>query len=350
MEHPFFRNLKFLAIYAGLWILISGIHIAILVTYYQFSIGIALSDSITFNFIFSLLGIAIWYAVRYSEPKKYKIINLFINHLTISTVIMVIWLSVCIGLLSIWLSDNNEYLSFLHNSILWRIVSGMFLYLIMVLVYYLVIYYNNIQEKLSNETKLKDIIKESELNLLKSQINPHFLFNSLNSISSLTITDAPKAQEMIIKLSDFLRYSISQPENKFSSLKSELENIRRYIEIEQVRFGKKLNYEFSIEEECNEKNIPIMILQPLFENAVKHGVYESTELISIITNCCYRENSLFISITNNFESIVKSKKGAGIGLNNIRERLKLIYQNDQLLQTMISENLFQVKLIIPQIQ
>ena len=93
-----------------------------------------------------------------------------------------------------------------------------------------------------------------------------------------------------------------------------------------------------------------MILQPLFENAVKHGVYESTELISIITNCCYRENSLFISITNNFESIVKSKKGAGIGLNNIRERLKLIYQNDQLLQTMISENLFQVKLIIPQIQ
>ena len=253
MEHPFFRNLKFLAIYAGLWILISGIHIAILVTYYQFSIGIALSDSITFNFIFSLLGIAIWYAVRYSEPKKYKIINLFINHLTISTVIMVIWLSVCIGLLSIWLSDNNEYLSFLHNSILWRIVSGMFLYLIMVLVYYLVIYYNNIQEKLSNETKLKDIIKESELNLLKSQINPHFLFNSLNSISSLTITDAPKAQEMIIKLSDFLRYSISQPENKFSSLKSELENIRRYIEIEQVRFGKKLNYEFSIEEECNEK-------------------------------------------------------------------------------------------------
>ena len=302
MEHPFFRNLKFLAIYAGLWMLISGIHFAILLSYYQFSIATALLDGFTFNLTFSVLGIAIWYAMKYSEPKKFKIINYIINHLTISTVIMIIWLSSSMSLLSIWLSDNSDYLLFLHNSILWRIVSGMFLYLIMVLVYYLIIYYNNIQDKLNNETKLKDIIKESELNLLKSQINPHFLFNSLNSISSLTITDAPKAQEMIIKLSDFLRYSISQPENKFSSLKSELENIRRYIEIEQVRFGKKLNYEFSIEEECNEKNIPIKILQPLFENAVKHGVYESTAQISIITNCCFRDNSLIISITNNFEN------------------------------------------------
>lgn len=144
MEHPFFRNLKFLAIYAGLWMLISGIHFAILLSYYQFSIATALLDGFTFNLTFSVLGIAIWYAMKYSEPKKFKIINYIINHLTISTVIMIIWLSSSMSLLSIWLSDNSDYLLFLHNSILWRIVSGMFLYLIMVLVYYLIIYYNNI--------------------------------------------------------------------------------------------------------------------------------------------------------------------------------------------------------------
>jgi LytS/YehU family sensor histidine kinase len=253
------------------------------------------------------------------------------------------------GLLSILLPDDTDYLVFVHESAVWRIISGIFLYSIMVLVYYLIIYYNNVQEKLRNETKLKEIIKESELNLLKSQINPHFLFNSLNSISSLTITDASKAQEMIIKLSDFLRYSISQPEDKFSTLKSELENISRYLEIEKVRFGNKLNFDYNIDEECNNKNIPIMILQPLFENAVKHGVYESIEQITIHTNCCFRNNSLFITISNNFESVVKYKKGAGIGLKNIKERLKLIYQNDQLLQTIVSENIFQVKLVVPQL-
>ncbi len=349
MDHPFFRNLKFLAMYGITWILISGIHIAILIAFYQLDYFSALIDSLTFNSIFSLLGIAIWYAVKYNEPKKNRILNLFINHITTSSVILIIWVYAGIGLLSSWLSENYDYIIFLHGSAIWRVVSGTFLYLIMVLIYYLIIYYYNIQEKLSNETKLKEIIKESELNLLKSQINPHFLFNSLNSISSLTITDAVKAQNMIIKLSDFLRYSISQPENKFSTLKSELENIRRYLEIEQVRFGNKLVFEYDINEECYNKYIPIMILQPLFENAVKHGVYESTEQISIQTTCCFLDNSIHITIVNNFESIVKSKKGAGIGLKNIKERLKLIYQNDQLIQTIVTDNIFKVKLIIPQI-
>ncbi len=349
MEHPFFRNLKFLAIYVGLWVLISGIHFVLMVIYYNLPIDVALFDSLTFNLIFSFLGIAIWYAIRFSEPKNNKTINLFINHLTIATVVIVIWLGSATGLLTLWLSDNADYISFLHKATIWRVVSGAFFYLIMVLVYFLIIYYNNIQERLNNEAKLNEIIKESELNLLKSQINPHFLFNSLNSISSLTLTDAQKAQEMIIKLSDFLRYSITRPENKFSTLRSELENIHRYVEIEQVRFGKKLYFEFNIEEDCFDKSIPIMILQPLYENAVKHGVYESIEQISIKTSCICKENSLNILITNNFDTTIKPKKGAGIGLKNIKERLKLIYRNDQLIQTKITDQIFTVNLIIPQI-
>jgi two-component system LytT family sensor kinase len=264
-------------------------------------------------------------------------------------VILIIWIYAGSALMKLCFSENDTYLIFLDKSMMWRIISGIFLYLIMVLIYYLIIYYIDNQERLDNEAKLKEIIKESELNLLKSQINPHFLFNSLNSISSLTITDALKAQEMIIKLSDFLRYSISNPGNMFSTLGSELENIRRYLEIEKIRFGDKLFFDFQIEESCYNLEIPVMIFQPLFENAVKHGVYESIGQIFVKTSCENSGNKLVAVIENNFESNIKSKQGAGIGLNNIRERLKLIYRNDQLLQTAVKGDIFQVKLIIPQI-
>jgi len=334
--------------YGGVWTLLAVIQMAILITFYQLSFADAFADSSIFNLIFSLFGIAIWYVLKYNEPKKFRFINLIINHFTSATVIIIIWLYSGKGLLTLIKADNADYLLFLNDSMLWRIVSGIFLYLILVLVYYLIIYYNNIQVKLKNEIKLKEIIKESELNLLKSQINPHFLFNSLNSISSLTLTNAAKAQEMIIKLSDFLRYSITQPADRFSSLKDEIENINRYLEIEQVRFGNKLNYIYQINDVCFQKKVPMMILQPLYENAVKHGVYESTEQILIQTNCIFKDDSLIISISNNYENTAPLKKGAGIGLYNIRERLRLIYRNDNLIQLDKTETHFHVKLIIPQ--
>jgi LytS/YehU family sensor histidine kinase len=218
------------------------------------------------------------------------------------------------------------------------------------MIYYVIIYYNDLQKKLENEARLNEIVKDSELNLLKAQINPHFLFNSLNSVSSLTMSNPVKAQEMVIKLSDFLRYTISRDKEKLSTLNSELENTRRYLDIEQVRFGSRLEYEFRIDDRCLSLEMPVMILQPLFENAVKHGVYESTGKVTISTTGELFEGYMQIVITNNFEPGAPSKKGAGIGLKNIRERLKLIYRNEQLLETRVVGNLFGATLIIPAIK
>jgi len=246
------------------------------------------------------------------------------------------------------MGDHPEYKTFLYDSIPWKMISGLFLYFILVLVYYLIVYYHNLKEKMMNEAKLMGILKETELNLLKSQINPHFLFNSLNSISSLTISDAEKAQEMIIKLSDFLRYTISMDSETFTTLNKEIDNIKRYLEIEKIRFGDKLNFIFKLDEACQEKKIPQMILQPLYENAIKHGVYESIEPIMIQTNCRKKSGFIEFSIENNFEKGAKSRKGAGLGLKNTLERLKLIYQNDQLLRIEKSDNVFKVIITFPE--
>jgi LytS/YehU family sensor histidine kinase len=232
-------------------------------------------------------------------------------------------------------------------SIPYRIVIGGLFYVMLCLAYYLVVYNNNLQEKMIEGARLNELLKESELNMLRSQINPHFLFNSLNSISSLTISDPEKAREMLIKLSDFLRYSVSTNAAGFTSLEKEMTNIQRYLEIEKVRFGDKLIFGFKMEGNCKDNKIPAMLLQPLFENAIKHGVYESTEQVKIEMDCRYAGGCLEIEIWNDFEPGARARKGAGVGLKNIKERLRLLYKSDSLMKTSIEGHKYLVSLCLP---
>ena len=244
--------------------------------------------------------------------------------------------------------NDFHYISFFDSSFPWRIISGMFYYSLFILVYYVVVYYQDIQEKIKQESNLKTLIKEVELSALKNQINPHFLFNSLNSVSSLTITSPQKAQEMIIKLSEYLRYSLSNERKQITTLKTELENIKLYLDIEKIRFGERLSFQFNCDEKTLAANIPAMTLQPLFENAIKHGVYESIDTIHIILNAELNQNGLQLSLQNDFDPKAKPTKGEGIGLKNIRERLFLIYKKNDLLTINKSEQTFTVVINIPQ--
>jgi sensor histidine kinase YesM len=347
-QNPVIGSLRTSFIYFGIWILFTGIHFSLLGFYYHFPIGIALSDALVSNFIYSLLGIILWFAIRYGQPKQGSFSNVAFYQVSFFVVTLGVWAGGSYYLLRTFFSDNGPYQDFLDNSIPWRLIIGTFLYFLLILVYYLAIYNRNLQEKIKSEARLNEMVRESELNLLKSQINPHFLFNSLNSISSLTISNPEQAREMTIKLSDLLRYSVSMGNARFSTLGKELEHIRKYLDIEKVRFGDKLVYSFSLDNECIDCEIPVMILQPLYENAVKHGVYESTQEVTVETVVKDTEGYLRIRITNNFEPGAPSRKGAGIGLKNIRERMKLIYQEEQLLKTEVKGNRFEVLLVLPQ--
>ena len=192
------------------------------------------------------------------------------------------------------------------------------------------------------------MIREAELQALKSQINPHFLFNSLNSISSLTVSNPEKAQEMVINLSNFMRYSLIHNEKEMVPFSRELDNIKLYLSIEKVRFGRKLNAEFEIDVHCMDAEIPNMILQPLFENAIKYGVYETTDQVTIKTVCNCEVNFLRITITNDYDAATMKRKGEGIGLRNIRKRMEIIYNNPELVKVTDNKTSFEVQLIIPQ--
>jgi sensor histidine kinase YesM len=346
MQHPVLKNIRSLFVYITVWLILSVLDFVFIQSSYHFSIIDNIIGSLTFNVLFALFGVAIWYVVQYSYPDKIGSYNLLINHISTAVVIVIIWIAS--GLFIIKNLTDGLLYDFTLKHIAWYAGLGIVYYSLFALIFYLMIYNHNLKERKKNEDRLLAMVKEAELNLLKSQINPHFLFNSLNSISSLTITNPSKAQEMIIKLSDFLRYSISRNNNQKSTLKLELENLQRYLDIEKTRFGNKLNYSPDISDDCMDKTLPVMILQPLYENAIKHGVYESTEPITLTAVGRMENGFLTITLINNFDPESPSKKGEGIGLKNIKERLRLTYFSEGLLHIKKTENTFEVKLIIPQ--
>lgn len=346
MKHPVFQNRRTSMVYMLAWIVATAIHVLVLYSFYLDNFNLALTDGVIFNGIFAMLGLSLWYIVGYGKTSQKNLINSIINQITSWIVVLFVWIGLALLVVNVF-SENREYIVFVNSSIPWRVISGTFYYFILVLIYYLIIYYRNLNEKHLNEEKLRGMIRETELKLLKSQINPHFLFNSLNSISSLTISDPKRAREMIIKLSDYLRYTVSADKDKLLPLEKEIENAKRYLEIEKVRFGEKLQFRFEIDPQCNQQMIPSMILQPLYENTIKHGVYESSEPIKVQTSCTKHGNHLGIVIRNNFDPEALPKKGTGTGLGNIRERLGLIYGNRELLKTEKKKTAFIVQLMIP---
>ena len=348
MLHPVFRNLRSFIIYSGVWIAVMVVHFSVLYFLYGVPLRYSAADSIAFNLIFAVAGTALWFVVRYSPARTGSTVNVFLNHLSSAALILVVWLGLSYFVLNTFFATDTRYITMLRDSIPWRAIIGMLFYILTGLAYYLVVLYNNLQEKLKAESRLNELLKESELNVLKSQINPHFLFNSLNSVSSLTITNPEKAQEMVIRLSDFLRYTVSANNKSFVPLSKELENIERYLEIEKVRFGKKLEYVNLIEPGCQDVLIPPLLLQPLFENAIKHGVYESTGTVCIETSCTMKPGITVLSMVNDFDPDAPRRTGTGVGLANIRERLRLLYHRTDLLEARTEGNKFRVNLKIPQ--
>lgn len=345
IKHPFISYPRIAIFYGLFWLLFSVANILIATIGEGETIFSSTIQVIAFVLPYALLGSAIWYIIKYSTLENKSVLAVFLAHLIAASIIVFLWLY--IGVVFVKTFDQQGFEK-VNNEMAGRIFTGYIFYIFFVVLFYAINYYEGFKDKLRNEGKLKGLIKEAELHALKSQINPHFLFNSLNSISSLTMTDPQKAQEMVINLSTLMRYSLKHDQIDKVTFQEELKNNRLYLQIEKVRFGKKLNPVFEVEEDCLKAKIPNMILQPLYENAIKYGVYEATETIDVVTRCKMKGDMLEVVIKNNYDSTIRSKKGEGIGLRNIRDRLQIIYNNPLLMKVEDNKTDFKVTLAIPQ--
>jgi LytS/YehU family sensor histidine kinase len=326
MKHPILESRSRVLIWCLAWVILAAGQTSVIHFVYGSTLDIAVADGIISMFLYCVLGIAIWFPVRYMLRSNNKVLSTIINVILTGSVTVVLWLFITRPIVRAIVPEKEDYDLFWHTVLVFRIAAGVLIFFVVTLIYYLYLSATQLAEKASRQAQLEAQVREGELKMLRAQINPHFLFNSLNSMSSLTLTDPMKAREMILKLSDFMRYSLSSHNEQPVTLQNEMESLRLYLEIEKVRFGERLIIEEDIQPECLTALLPGMLLQPLYENAVKHGVYESTEKV-VISTSAHKENGLVvISVANNIdpESVV-TRKGAGIGLINVRSRLELFF-------------------------
>ena len=186
---------------------------------------------------------------------------------------------------------------------------------------------SELKEKELNEEKLTRLKMKAELEALQAKINPHFLFNTLNSIASL-ISENPKAAESTVeKLSELFRYTLQCTANSTVKLTEELEIVRSYLQIEKIRFGNRLEFEIICDDRLNNFDVPALLIQPLVENSIKHALAFELHGGSICVEAKQIDNECHISVTDSGKGFAAETDETGFGLKSVRERLKLLYGN-----------------------
>ncbi len=188
--------------------------------------------------------------------------------------------------------------------------------------------------------------KEMELNYLKEQVNPHFLFNSLNSIYSLSRQQSPETPDVVMQLSELMRYQLESSKKDTVLLKKELEFIENYLLLEEKRLSKRCTIEFLIGGDLLDFRIAPMLLIPFVENAIKHGAHSTNKRSVIDVSASLKNRTLHFSVVNSKPPIASSLKREGMGLENVRRRLNLLYPNSHLLEIDDGEKAYRVNLAI----
>lgn len=339
-----FVNTKFLLPYLGWWIFWTSFQ-TIILHRLNHDLQLSFIDASLSNLTLALCGYVIVNTYRFYRPdlNNYVYRFAYISVLTILSMISMRWL------LKTIFADNIQFLDSLNSTLP---IRTMFAFLMISFLDVGNWLWFNLKEQENNKhrkNEAEQLLREAELANLRQQLQPHFLFNSLNSISALAGTKPEEARKMIQQLSDFLRGTLKKDEKQLVLFSSELHHVNLYLEIEKVRFGHRLLTTINCNNDTMKMELPSLLLQPLVENAIKFGLYDTLGEIEISIQASNIDKQLKISITNPFDSDTsKPLSGTGFGLNSVQRRLYLIYGRNDLLTVEHKEDLFVATINIPQ--
>ncbi len=301
------------------------LYAAINLFFFKLSYNTNFKDILLF-LIWLPLGITITHAYRYIIIKFNVLkVNLFVQIpiiLAASLLMSILFFIINIGIVNLF-SHTSEPIDLLAATS--KILSLVLIFIIWSVIYFGFHFFDNYKRTEIQNLRLEANTKEVELNKLKSQLNPHFMFNSMNSIRALVDEDPKKAKVAITQLSNILRNTLMMHKNKFISLEEELALVKDYLELEHIRFEERLCFNFDIDSNTLSLNIPPMMIQTLVENGIKHGIskYPEGGSISIIT--LKTETGFEIEIINTGQLIPNSKSDSGFGVENTTNRLELLF-------------------------
>jgi two-component system sensor histidine kinase AlgZ len=250
---------------------------------------------------------------------------------------------------ALWQSMSLDWAGFAITPSLKSMLFGLgvVLYAMVVVANYLAIEFRRARLAETRELESKVMAQEAELRMLRTQIDPHFLFNSLNSISALTSLDPPGARQMTLQLADFFRLSLGLEAHTMVTLEAESRLVAHFLAIEQVRFGARLAVQQTLEDNALACLLPPMILQPLVENAVKHGIGNLPDGGTVRIAARRAGSQLHITVDNDADADTPDRPGNGIGLANVRQRLATAYGHEAHIHWARTEHHFRVELTLP---
>ena len=294
--------------------------------------------------IYAFICLAAWYPTRAMPLERARATTLLPAHLAAAIVLSALWLL----LFRAWarvIGGGTE------DAVLSRAavfaVSGVLLYVIAVAFHYVLVAIEKSRAVEQREMTVKLLAREAELKVLKSQLDPHFLFNSLNSISALCGSNPSSARTLTTLLAEYLRKSLRIGSADAITLSEELELASSYLAIERIRFGPRLEFEQNIDESVRSYRVPPLLLQPLVENAVTHGVGHLLEGGVVRIHAARDAERVHISVENRCDPDRPSSRGEGIGLANTRRRIRAFYGEAARLHVTEEAERFRVELSLP---
>ncbi len=296
-----------------------------------------------------LISLPAWYSCRIAPIQRTLIWRLLATHVVAAQILSLLWLGAGI-LLARALSfvpalQGIEARFAERTAIVYG--AGCVFYLLAVSFHYVSLAQEATHEVEARAMQTSIQARDAELKALKAQINPHFLFNSLNSISALTSIDPVRARDMCVLLGDFLRLTLGLGEKTSVRLSEELELLQKYMAIEKVRFGARLTMHEEIQDESRACLLPPLLLQPLVENAVKHGIASLPEGGDVRLAVQRQNGRLAILVENSWDPEAPPRRSGGLGLKNVQQRLEARYGKDANLRVNTEGERFQVTLSIP---
>lgn len=320
------------------WIILQAIALELT---FEFGWEISFADASVTNLFIAFAGYDMILVMRFYKPRL--VIRLAMSVALAALAVL------AVNHISLWLIDGPHfYQDFIEQS---TVIRGLYCWMMIALIStlsWMRFTMLDQQEADDRARAVEGLAREAELSNLRQQLQPHFLFNSLNSISALAGTRPEEARRMIHQLSDFFRGSLKKESQSLIPLAEELEHLTLYLEIEKVRFGHRLRTELNVSDEAAMLKLPPLLLQPIVENAIKFGLYDTLGETAIRVTAARKDNYLTVAVSNPFDPSGVPQRGTGFGLRSIQRRLYLLYGRNDLLTTSQKENIFTTTLKIPQ--
>jgi two-component system sensor histidine kinase AlgZ len=346
--HPLLARGERLALYLVLWAIVGALLVSLLSGEGGLSVGAAALLGFPLSLTYAFVCVSAWYVARSTPIATSGVVRLLATAVGAALISSTTWLLVAgawTSLLGRWRGAAPAFREI--APILFGF--GVLLYLLSVAVSYLAVAFDQARAAERRELQAQVLSREAELRSLRAQIDPHFLFNSLHSISALTTLDPSAARRMTILLGDFLRESLALGALERISLARELSLAEKYLEVERVRLGDRLQVRLSAGN-ADRCLLPPLVLQPIVENAVKHGVAHVLEggTVSVAASCT--PVALTVIVENPVDADRPKRPGTGLGLVNVRARLRAVYGTDASVRSTEEHGRWRVELTLPAVE